>query len=465
MRTKYLLCPLIFLLVLTTNAAVAQQFDNTGAIKFDNTGAIKFDNTGAIKFDNTGTIKDIDHIVAIVNGECITRRELDEIIKLSLKQLQKQGIQPPANDVLEKQLLEREILSRVQFQLASEIGMTINDTELDQALTRIAKANKMTKEEFYSVLRQEGISYDKFREEIRKEMLLLRLKEREVISKIKVSEGEVDNFLYTQANSSGSTDEYHLSHIMVRIPEQASVIKIEIIRQRAEVALAKLKNGDEFAAVAAEFSDAADAMEGGMLDWRPVTQLPTKFAEILKLMKPGELTPIIQSPSGFHILKLLERRGEKEYNEVVMIDQSHVRHILIKISELTSETDAHIRITRLKERLDNNADFEELARLHSEDSSASAGGDIGWVSPGDTVAEFEQAMNSLQLGMVSEPVQSTFGWHLIQVIERRTKDVSNEQQRRKASKTIRARKSDTAFQEWLQQLRDRAYVEYRSEEV
>jgi len=440
MRTNYLIHPLIFLVVLTTNLAVAQQSDNTG------------------------TIKDIDHIIAIVNEECITRRELDEILKISLKQLQKQGIQPPANDVLEKRLLEREILSLVQLQLASEIGMTIGDTELDQALTRIAKGNKMTKEEFYSVLRQEGISYGKFREEIRKEMLLLRLKEREVIQKIKVSEGEVDNFLYTQANLSDSSDEYLLSHIMVRIPEQASVIKIEIRRQRAEAALAKLKNGDEFAEVAAAFSDAADALEGGRLGWRPVTQLPINFSEVLKLMKPGELTQIIRSSSGFHILKLLERRSKIEY-DVVVIDQSHVRHILIKVNELTSTTDAQIRITRLKERLDNDADFEELARLHSEDFTASAGGDLGWVSPGDTVAEFEQAMNGLQLGMVSEPVQSTFGWHLIQVIDRRTKDVSNEQQRRKASKTIRARKSNTAFQEWLQQLRDQAYVEYRYEDV
>jgi len=440
MRTNYLIHPLIFLVVLTTNLAVAQQSDNTG------------------------TIKDIDHIIAIVNEECITRRELDEILKISLKQLQKQGIQPPANDVLEKRLLEREILSLVQLQLASEIGMTIGDTELDQALTRIAKGNKMTKEEFYSVLRQEGISYGKFREEIRKEMLLLRLKEREVIQKIKVSEGEVDNFLYTQANLSDSSDEYLLSHIMVRIPEQASVIKIEIRRQHAEAALAKLKNGDEFAEVAAAFSDAADALKGGKLGWRPVTQLPINFSEVLKLMKPGELTQIIRSPSGFHILKLLERRSKIEY-DVVVIDQSHVRHILIKVNELTSTTDAQIRITRLKERLDNDADFEELARLHSEDFTASAGGDLGWVSPGDTVAEFEQAMNGLQLGMVSEPVQSTFGWHLIQVIDRRTKDVSNEQQRRKASKTIRARKSNTAFQEWLQQLRDQAYVEYRYEDV
>ena len=321
----------------------------------------------------------------------------------------------------------------------------------------------MTKEEFYSVLEKEGISYDKFREEIRKEMLLIRLKEREVVKKIKVSEGEIDNFLHTKEHSSDSDNEYLLSHIMVRIPDQASVSKIESKRQRAEAALDKLKNGSDFAEVAAEFSDAADALQGGKLEWRPVTQLPAMFSDILKSMKSGELTPIIKSPSGFHILKLHERRGG-ETNSVVVIDQSHVRHILIKVSELTSETDARIRIIRVKERLDNGEAFEELAKLHSEDPSASDGGDLGWISPGDTVPEFEQGMNNLQPGMVSEPVQTSFGWHLIQVMERRTKDVSEDQQRQEASKTIRARKSDSAFQEWLQQLRDRAYVEYRSEE-
>jgi peptidyl-prolyl cis-trans isomerase SurA len=439
MHTKYLLCSLFFLIVLTTNNVVAQQSDITEAIE------------------------PIDHIVVVVNGECITRGELDEVLKLSIKQLQKQGIQPPENEVLEKQLLEREILNRVQVQLANEIGITVGDNELEQALNRIADQNKMTKEEFYSVLEKEGISYDKFREEIRKEMLLIRLKDREVITKITVSEGEIDNFLHTQEHSSDSDDEYLLSHIMVRIPDQASVSKIGSKRQRAEAALDKLKNGSDFAEVAAEFSDAADALQGGKLGWRPVTQLPAMFSNILKSMKLDELTPIIKSPSGFHILKLHERRGGKT-DSVVVIDQSHVRHILIKVSELTSETEAKIRIIRLKERLDYGDAFEELAQLHSEDPSASGGGDLGWISPGDTVPEFEQAMNKLQPGIVSEPVQTTFGWHLIQVIERRTKDVSEEQQRLEASKTIRARKSDTAFQEWLQQLRDRAYVEYRSEE-
>ena len=241
MRTKYLISLLFFLVWFATNTVVAQQSDDTGAVK------------------------PIDHIVAVVNGECITRQELNEVLNLSIKQLQKQGIEPPSKEILEGQVLEREILTRVQLQLANEIGMTVGDTELEKSLNRIANANKMTKEEFFVLLGQEGISYDKFREEIRNEMLLVRLKDREVIKRIKISDGEVDNFLYNQEHSSGNTDEYQLSHIMIRVPDQANPEKIDNRRQRAEEALAKLKNGDDFAQVAAEFSDAADALEGGKL--------------------------------------------------------------------------------------------------------------------------------------------------------------------------------------------------------
>ena len=422
-------------------------------------------NVFAEQLDGAGVAKPIDHIIAVVNGECITRQELDEVLSLSIKQLQKQGIEPPPRDILEGQVMEREILTRVQIQLANEIGMSVGDTELEKALNRIANANKMTKEEFFELLGKEGISYDKFRNEIRNEMLLVRLKDREVINRIKISEGEIDNFLYNQEQSSENSDEYELSHIMIRIPDLASPERIEEKRKRAEKALAKLKNGNDFAQVAAEFSDAADALEGGKLGWRPAAQLPTKFSKELKSTLQNKLTPIMKSQSGFHILKLHNRRGGEAGSGPVVIDQTHVRHILIKVNQVTSDNDAKVRVVRLKERLDNGADFEELAKIHSEDPSGDKGGDLDWVSPGDTVPEFEKAMDKLQPGDISGPVQSAFGWHLIQVIERRTKDVSNQRQRQEASKTIRARKSDAAYQEWLQQLRDRAYVEYRAKDI
>jgi peptidyl-prolyl cis-trans isomerase SurA len=227
--------------------------------------------------------------------------------------------------------------------------------------------------------------------------------------------------------------------------------------------LTQLRNGAEFGQVAAEFSDAGDAMQGGLLDWRPAAQLTAKFADILTSMKPGELTPIITSANGYHILKLVDRRSQ-ESAEAALVNQTHARHILVKISELTSEADARRRIIELKERLDHGAKFDELAKLHSEDGSAPSGGDLGWVSPGDTVPEFEHAMNRLKDGEISDPVQSPFGWHLIQVLEHRTKDMSDEKKRQTARQAIRARKADAAFQEWAQRLRDRAYVEYRLEE-
>ena len=441
MKTKYLFYLLLFSNWFVTTTVVAEQLDDAGAAK------------------------PIDHIVVVVNGECITRQELDEVLNLSIKQLQKQGIEPPPRDILEGQVIEREILSLVQIQLATEIGMEVADVELEKALNRIANANKMTKEEFFGLLGKEGISYDKFREEIRNEMLLVRLKDRQVINKIKISDSDIDNFLYNQEQSSENLDEYQLSHIMIRIPDLASPERIEEKRKRAEKALAKLKNGNDFAQVAAEFSDAGDALEGGKLGWLPAAQLPTKFSKVLKSLPQNELTSIIKSTSGFHILKLHDRRGGEGGSKTIVIDQTHVRHILIKVSQLTSENDAKVRVIRLKERLDNGSDFEELAKIHSEDPSGDRGGDLDWVSPGDTVPEFEKAMDRLQPGEISDPVQTTFGWHLIQVIERRSKDVSNERQRQEARKTIVARKTDPAYQEWLQQLRDRAYVEYHAEDI
>lgn len=409
-----------------------------------------------------GSVAAVDHIIAVVNDSVITRHELNEIVRTSVRQLHKQGVQPPPIEALEKQLLERLILNRVQLQLAKETNLTITDTELDKAILRIAQDNKMSLQEFYAALEHEQINYTKFREEIRNEMVFSRLKDREVNSRINITEAEIDNFLRTQETTAGGAFEYRLAHIMVTVPERAEPAEVEARRQRAETALTRLRSGADFAQIAAEFSDAGDAMKGGILDWRPATQVAPKFAEALRTMQAGQTSNLIRSPVGFHIIRLLDRRAQIE--SVVMVNQIHARHILIKISELTSEADARHRITQMKERLDNGSSFTDLAKLHSEDGSATNGGDLGWLSPGDTVAPFEQAMNQLKPGEISQPVQSPFGWHLIQVLEHRTQDVSRERQRQNASQAIRARKSDEAFQDWLQRLRDRAYVELRQDE-
>ncbi|SDY31103.1 peptidylprolyl isomerase [Nitrosomonas sp. Nm33] len=405
----------------------------------------------------------IDHIVAVVNEEVITRTELNDVIQNTIRQLQKQRIQLPPFDVLEKQLLERLILTRAQLQRAKELGISVSDSELDKTMRNIAKENKLSMGEFYAALEQDGIGLSQFRDEIHNEILMTRLKEREVNSRVNVTEGEIDNFLRTQKTSSIGNDEYHVAHILIQILEQMDSTQIEAKRQRAETAMRKLLEGAEFAQVSAEFSDAPNAMQGGDLGWRPIMQMGPSFAEMLVSMQPGQVTPIIQSPVGFHILKLLGRRPQE--TPVVIIDQTNVRHILVKISELVSEDDAHRMIMQIKDRIDNGANFAEMAKAHSEDTSASKGGDLGWLSPGDTVPEFDQAMNALLPGQISSPVKSQFGWHLIQVIERRSQDVSNEQQRQTARKAIHGRKAEMVMQEWLQQLRDQAYVEYRAEDI
>jgi peptidyl-prolyl cis-trans isomerase SurA len=402
----------------------------------------------------------IDLIVAVVNEDVITRQELDETIKTTVSRFQQQGIQlPPDQHALEKQVLESIVTKRIQLQHAKEIGLSVSESELDETIHRIAKENNFSLQEFLSVLEKDGISFHKFRQEIREEMIIARLKEREVKHQVNVTEGEIDNFLRTQETSAVGNDEYHLAHILILVAEDMDASQIQQRKQRADMALEKLKEGVDFSQVAAEFSDAADATKGGILDWRPITQMGPAFAELLSPLQLNEFTQVAHSPSGFHIFKLLGRRAQEA--PTVIIDQTHARHILVKINELTSEGDAKLRIIQLKERLDKSENFEEIARLYSEDTSAASGGDLGWLSPGDTVPDFEKAMNALLPGQISEPVKSQFGWHLIQVLERRSEDISLNRRRQTAHQAIRTRKADVVIQEWLRQLRDQAYIEYR----
>lgn len=400
----------------------------------------------------------IDRIEVLVNDDVITRGELDKRMVSVTKMLQSQKTALPDKSVLERQVLERMIIEMLQAQFAKEVGLHIDDTQLDKTILRIAQQNKFPSvAAFRAKLEQDGTDFKEFREEIRNEIISARLREREVDSKLVISENDVDNYLSNQARQEGKGEELQLAHILVVVPEQASADKIQSYRSRAEQALAKLQGGASFAQVAAGFSDAQDALKGGELGWRPADRLPPLFAEALQKMKPGEVSPVLRSPNGFHIIKLLDRRSK---DTPVVITQTHARHILIKTSELVSESEAKSRLQEIKQRIDKGADFAEQARLYSEDGSAPQGGDLGWLSPGETVPEFENAMNALKIGQVSGLVQSGFGWHLIQVLERRNADVSEEQKRQRARNAIRTFKSDEAFQDWLRQLRDRAFVEY-----
>jgi peptidyl-prolyl cis-trans isomerase SurA len=405
-------------------------------------------------------ITTVDRIVAVVNNEVITRNELNERVTRARSQLARQNTPAPALADLEKQLLERMITDRAVIQFANENGVRVDDLELDRAIERIAQENQMITAQLRLALEKDGIPYARFREDIRSEIIRARLREREVSEKIVVTESEIDSLL--AAPQPGPTvDEYNVSHILVRVPENASPEQVQERLARAEQALGQLKSGTDFRQIAASFSEAPDALQGGLLGWRESGKLPTLFAEALQKMKVGDLSSVLRSPNGFHIVKLNERRGGQQ---TAVVEQTQARHILIKVSEIVSESEGRARATNLKERLDNKADFAQLARANSEDTSASRGGDLGWLSPGDTVPEFERAMNALKPGEISAPVRSPFGWHVIQVVGRRASDMSAERKRVAARQVLRERKGEEAFQDWVRQTRDRAYVEMRLDE-
>jgi len=352
-------------------------------------------------------------------------------------------------------------MERVQLQLARETGLRVDDLQLDATITRIAKSNNMPLMQFRNALERDGIPFEKFREEVRVEIILSRLREREVDNKINVAESEIDNFIADRKNTKNQSVEYDLSHILIRLPEQARPEQIARQRARADDAVKRIKAGTDFAQVAAAYSDASDALSGGSIGWRTMDRLPELFAKAVVDLKPGDISGVLRSPAGFHIVKLNSQRGG---GAPYIVEQNHVRHILVRTGETTSDDEAKHKLLSLRERIVNGSSFSELARLNSDDPSAGRGGDLGWIYPGDTVPDFERAVKALKVGEVSEPIKTQFGWHLIQVLERRTTDASAERERLEARKTLRERKSDEAYQEWLRQLRDRAWVEYRLEE-
>lgn len=402
-----------------------------------------------------------DRVIAVVNNEAVTQYELRTRLATVESSLRRQGTPMPPPQVLQKQVLERIIVDRLQMQSATELGMKVGDTELDSALRRIASNNKLTLDEFKAALDKDGIPWAKFREEVRQEITLSRLRDREIDSRVTISESEIDTYL-TSAEARGDNTEYALAHIIVRLPEQAGPEQIARLRSRAVEAQQKLQQGEDFAKVAAAYSDAPDALSGGNLGVRTQDRMPTLYAEAAAKLEPGQISAILRSSAGFHILKVIDKRGGKLVAKATQ--QSHARHILIRVSELVSDADAKRKIEEIKAKSDSGVSFVELAKQYSNDISASKGGDLGWLDQGATVPEFEKAMNALPLNKVSDPVKTPFGWHLIEVTERRSSEGGNEQLRLAARQALRERKADEAYENWLRQLRDNAYVEYRLEE-
>lgn len=403
----------------------------------------------------------VDRIVAVVNEDVITQNDLTERMAVVVANLQKQGTPLPSQETLTKQLLERMINDMVQMQLAKETGIKVDDQTLDRTIQAIAQENNLQLPAFRELLEKDGVRWNRFREDIRQEIMTGKLRERDVEGSITVTESEVDNQLALEAREQTTDTEFRLAHILVLVPEQANATQIEARRKRALQALGELRKGSDFAQISASFSDAPDALQGGNLGWRSAARLPGIFSEAINNLKPGEISDILKSPNGFHIVKLLEKRGRDASAGVL---QTKARHILLRTKDTLTDDEAKERLSRLRERVTTGADFAELARVHSEDTSAQKGGDLGWLSPGDTVPEFERTLNGLRDGEVSAPIQTQFGWHLVQVQERRNEAMSDDRRRAQARQTLRQRKSEEAFQDWLRQQRDRAFVELRVED-
>ena len=403
----------------------------------------------------------LDRVVAVVNDEAITQYDINDSRAKTIRQLNDAKVPIPPSDVLDKQVLERLINERALTQFAKESGIKVDDTLVERTILRVAQENHMTPDQFRQALDKEKVSYSAYREDIRHQLALQRLREREVDKNVFVTEAEVDNYLETAATQAGGENEYLLLHVLVRVPEQASPEQIEQRRRRAEEALAQIRRGTDFGQIAASYSDADNALTGGNLGWRTAARLPAVFVEAAQKMSKGDVSPVIRSPAGFHIIKLVDQRNR---NAPTVVDQTHARHILVRANESLSDAEAKAKIDRIRERIVGGAKFEDQAKVNSDDASSVKGGDLGWLSPGATLPDFEQAMNKLKVNEISEPIRTPFGWHLIEVLERRKQDVTKDRQRAQARQAITQRKSEEAFQEFIRQTRDRASVEIKSDE-
>lgn len=403
-------------------------------------------------------VQELNHIVAVVDEEAITRLELDKRLRSIENQLRQNNTPAPPREILQQQVLERLIVERIQLALAANRGVRVEDENLNEVIGRIAGQNKMTLDQFREALEKDGVSFAAFREDIRSELIMNNLRSREVDARVEVSPQEVDEFLARNSQSGALDTEYHLGHILVSVPEGASPEQVQAARAKAQKVLDELRSGADFRQMALSYSDDQQALQGGDLGWRKGGQLPTLFSDSVQRLAPGGVSELIRSSSGFHIIKLIEKRGEQRQ----YLTQTHARHILIRTTELVSDYDARSKLQRLRERIDNGEDFAELARASSEDTgSAVNGGDLGWANPGMFVGPFEKAMNDLKPGEISAPFRTQFGWHMVQVIERRQRDSTDELKRARAHEAIRQRKIDEQTQDWVRRLRDEAYVEIR----
>ncbi len=404
---------------------------------------------------------ELDRIIAIVDDDVVMQSELDQQIDRVRDELRRQGTEAPPLNVLRRQVMERLILQKIQLQLAEKTGVNVTEDALDSAIDDIAKKNNLSAEQFREILASEGYDYAVFREDIRQEIILARLRREEVDKRLQVSEREIDNYLLNEQGGAGTGEEFDVAHILISIPSGATDDERREARERAEEAKRRLDTGESFDSVAVAMSDGQDALDGGALGWRKLSEIPTLFADVVSDFDTNQISGIITSPSGYHIVKLKGKRS----GETVMLEQTKVRHILIAPGELLGDKEALARLQQLRLRLENGDDFAQIARTNSDDrGSALQGGDLGWVSPGQMVPQFEEVMNASSIGEFSEPFRTEFGWHVLEVLDKRQYDGTDEVKRAKAREAVMERKREEAQRDWLRRLRDEAYVELRIDE-
>jgi peptidyl-prolyl cis-trans isomerase SurA len=412
--------------------------------------------------------KVIDSVYVIVNDEVITRREVDNRVNEITARLKSQSAQLPDPEDLRRQVVEAMITERAQLQLGKEYGVRVSDTELDRAIGRIAESQKMSVQDMRNQMEKEGMTFAQFREQIRNEIIMQRLVDHEVDSKIQVSDAEIDTYMAAEKAAAADRVELDLAQILVRIPENASPEQIAARKARADEVARQLRTGADFAKMAATYSDSPDALQGGAVGWRDPNRLPPVFAAELAKLKPGQVTPVVRTNVGFHILKLINQRkpeAQQQQQEEAVVQQTHARHIMLKVTPTQTEADDRKKLLDLKAKIEGKqATFEDLARQNSQDTYAAKGGDMGWVESGDVPAELETVIKSLKPGEISDPVKTPFGMHIVQVVERKSQDTSKEKERATARQVLTERKRQEAMEDWARQVRDRAYVEFREEQ-
>ena len=413
---------------------------------------------GALSFNVNAKIELLDRVIAVVDSGVIMETQLNARVEEVLNRLQSTNAELPPLNLQEEQVLDRLIIEEIQMQIADRAGIKVSDSELNQTLSRIASQNNLSLEEFRAALEQEGGSYKDFRQTIRKELIIQRVQRGKVGSRVDISEQEIENFINSEEGRTELAEQYDVQHILVSVKGGLTEAETLAVKDKAQDILKRLEEGESFEKLAATYSSGQKALEGGFLGWRPSAELPTLFSKTVSSLKVGEISELIRSGAGFHILRLNDKRG----NTVKFMDQTLSRHILVQPSEIRTERQAELLIKDIHKRLLEGEDFKQLARQYSEDpGSKMDGGNLGWANPGEYDPAFETTLNATEIGEISSPVQSSFGWHVIEVLDRRNEDVSQEEQKNRAYQIIYERKFEQELQSTLIELRAEAYVDIK----